>query len=105
MKPPPRIHIGPHTHAVEYDPDLYTSGEFGKRDGNRARITLCPGQSPTILRDTLLHEVLHGVLDVTGIAHELGDEKEERYVRRLTPALLDLLRRNPRLVALLTEAA
>jgi hypothetical protein len=62
-------------------------------------ITVSPKMAEDAQRDTLLHEVLHAIFHSTGLAHDLGDEKEESMIRRLTPALLDLIRRNPRLVA------
>ncbi len=52
-------------------------------------------------RDTLLHEVLHCLAFTAGLSAEWGSEKEETVVRRLSPLLLDALRRNPALVAYL----
>lgn len=51
-------------------------------------------------RDTLLHEILHGLLDVAGLMRD-EDEREESIVHALSPLLLDALRRNPRLVSYL----
>jgi hypothetical protein len=46
---------------------------------------------------TLLHEVVHAIFKIAG----LPNEKEEDTVTRLSPLLLDTLRRNPDLVAYL----
>jgi hypothetical protein len=54
-------------------------------------------------RDTMMHEVMHAVLSVTAIDTEMDDEKAELMVSRLTPAILDTLRRNPHLVQYLME--
>jgi hypothetical protein len=51
-------------------------------------------------RDTLVHEILHGLVRVIGL--NLRDSLEERIVGTLSPVLLDLLRSNPEVVAYLT---
>jgi hypothetical protein len=35
------------------------------------------------------------MFDMTGLSHELGVEKEENIIRRLSPVLLDFLMSNP----------
>lgn len=76
---------------------------IGQSNPEQQTITLRPSIAPMCLRDTLLHEVLHAICDMTGIAKDLGAEEEEKAVNRLGPALLDTLRRNPALVTFLTE--
>lgn len=97
MKPPPRIFVGPHTYEV-----VYASGmtDFGNTNTRTQRILLADDQSPGALRDTVLHEVLHCVVDLAGFSQEWED-KEEGIVNRLTPVLLQVLRGNPKLVAYL----
>jgi hypothetical protein len=53
-------------------------------------------------REILLHEILHALLATSGVASEMGEKREEGLVRALSPWLLDLLQRNPRLVSYLT---
>ena len=48
---------------------------------------------------TVLHEILHACADVVGVD---DDKAEERVVTVLSPALLQVLRDNPRLVEWLT---
>jgi hypothetical protein len=55
-----------------------------------------------LARETLMHELLHVVCEVTGLHEKWGKSKEERIVRRLSPMLLELLQRNPDLVKYLT---
>jgi len=52
-------------------------------------------------RDTVLHEVLHGLVRIVGLVKD--DDEEERIVATLAPILLDALRANPALVRYLTE--
>lgn len=42
-------------------------------------------------KDTLLHELIHAALDVTGVTHDLDDKEEERIVRAIAPVLNDIL--------------
>ncbi len=60
---------------------------------DECRIYLARGQSSEALEDTLLHELLHAMMQVSGAAHEIGDaDKEEKVVRDLTPMLHRLLK-------------
>lgn len=52
-------------------------------------------------RLSVLHEVMHAVYHATG--HDTEKLSEEDVCTYLTPTLLDTLRRNPALVAYLTE--
>ena len=42
-------------------------------------------------RDTLLHELIHAAMAVTGVTHDLDDKEEERIVRAIAPVLNDIL--------------
>lgn len=77
-------------------------GELGEHEYGRTRVaqqrifiglTLAPAQE----RDTVLHEVIHAAVELTG--HEL----REGAVAGLATALLSVLRCNPQLVAWLVE--
>lgn len=57
-------------------------------------------QSPDQLRDTVLHEVVHAVVELNKLE---GTEVDERLVSVLSTHLLDTLRRNPELVVYLTR--
>lgn len=78
-------------------------GADGQWHHNSALIELRDDINPTVQRDTLLHECLHGVLQAYGIKHAMGwdDDVEEKVIRLLSPTLLALLRDNPSLVAYL----
>ena len=66
---------------------------FGITYPNECRIYLARGMADAALEDTLLHELLHAALGVSGAGQELGSEaKEERIVRDLTPVLHRLLK-------------
>lgn len=107
---PDRIQFGPTTYRVTIDElDLLREMRsqrcdlLGFSNHRHTVIGLTTDQSPASMRDTVLHEVVPVLLEQTGIGRELEDDTEERYVTRLTPALLDLLRRNTELLEFLTH--
>lgn len=104
MTPPRKIRVGPHLYTVVRDKETARHAEaFGLTDVRRMQVLIDPDQSTGALRDTLLHECLHAVFNVTGLGQEWGSEKDEAIVTRVTPALLALLRDNPQAVAFWME--
>lgn len=101
MKPPKKLVVGParfRVHQVELGDEL-----LGITRAIDLNIFVAPGQHPLVLMDTVLHEALHACMSAHGI--DAGDhDNEERLVRALTPALLALLRDNPKLVAYLCQS-
>ena len=61
--------------------------------------------SPDCQRETVLHEVLHGLLAVSALDEEpwLNDTRAESLVNRLAPVLYETLRSNPRLTQYLMD--
>lgn len=72
---------------------------FGITSHGDLEIALHPGCAEMIIRETLLHEVLHAVFYNTGLTERLSEKMEEQVIRALSPALFDLMRRNPALLA------
>lgn len=107
---PKVIHIGPMAYSVTVDAnDLLKatveqrSSLFGWSCERRQVIGVDPDQAPGSKRDTVLHEVLHQVLCVSGLASEWGGDQEEQVVRRLTPWLVGVIRANPKLIEFLVD--
>lgn len=75
---------------------------FGETDHEALTITLAPDIAVEKERVVVLHETLHGCNSVAGIIEDLGVDDEERFVLRLAPVLLNVLRSNSALVAYLT---
>jgi hypothetical protein len=71
-------------------------GDYGLCLAHQCRIEVAEDQCETQKRDTLLHEVLHGV------DNEMHCGLREPQIRRMATGLLAVLRHNPALVAFLT---
>ena len=105
MSVPTSVIVGPYTYTVKVDAERIKVLEkesntelYGITTHGTLEIDLQPEVADLVLRETLLHEVLHAVLYTTGIADRLSDKNEEHLVRALSPALFSLLRDNHDLV-------
>jgi hypothetical protein len=108
VRPPRRLVVGPHVYSVSFDAEAtartcreQSTDLLGHTNHRNLRIMIDPDQAPSQQRDTMLHEALHAVFEVAAV--QFSSEKEESCIRSLTPALLDLLRRNPKLVRFLLD--
>lgn len=95
------VQIGPMAYKVERT-DLVDAS--GRCDFDQLVIhinkRLCHGAA----REILLHEVLHAIFNATGYDIWIGEgEVTEDAILRLSPLLLDVLRRNPALVKFLMK--
>jgi hypothetical protein len=109
VKPPSSIVVGPYTYSVIVDLDAvarasHECGSTVSGNSNHARqeIALEPELGPDATAEVLTHEVVHCLLDQAPL--ELSSAEEERIARAFGYSLLELLRRNPELVAFLTQA-
>lgn len=75
---------------------------LGQTDHDKLTIIFDEKMHANLARETLMHELLHVVNQVTGLRFKWGNAKEERIVQRLSPILLELLQRNPDVVKYLT---
>lgn len=68
---------------------------MGSYEQEQSRILLKEGMSASSVRDTLMHELIHAILQ----HYEMDSEK---LVRIMTPAFISVLRDNPGFVRFLT---
>ena len=101
MKPPRTVRVGPHVYSVSTE--QRNGDDYGETQIDRCEIRLAAKQGPSQLRETLLHEALHACTALAGLRVEWGEDRDESCVTRLAPILLDVLRRNPRLIEFLVE--
>lgn len=102
---PHQLHLGSLTYKVTtskpaIDAACRDEGAdlYGRTDHTKLLIVLDPGNAPAMQRQTLTHEVLHCITERSGLTTEMSQAEEEKLVRRIAPALLDLLRSNDELV-------
>ncbi len=96
---PPHVDGGPYRFTVQHG---HPRTKDGKLDGEihygNLTITLRPERAAGRQRETMLHEAMH----LAAFVAELKiDDEEETFITRTSPILLEILRRNPRLVAFL----
>jgi hypothetical protein len=106
-KPPRTLDIGPHVYAVDVNAKRAddASVRYAQVNIPKLEIVVNPDQHASQMADSLLHEVLHAVMDLQGAcvgeAPLVDPKAEEPLVRAMTPLVLDVLRRNPDFVAFL----
>lgn len=98
MDLPDRVQIGPYSFHIELNKEVNDAGNsWGRIMYDSQRIFIDPAVERTKIAESLLHEILHGVLHVSG--YRLDDE--EKFVLGTSTILLDTMRRNPDVVEFL----
>lgn len=108
---PTHVGVGPIMYAVEHDAsvvrEMLRSNPQGCTDHEQARMAVDPDTDPGQQRLTLVHEWLHGMLQVSGagqLLDEAADEElEERLVTVLAPWLLMGIATNQEMMAWLSQ--
>jgi hypothetical protein len=106
---PAHVDVGPYRYTIVVDELTIRRAEneerarlHGRTEHSRLTIELDPSLPAVKEREVLLHEILHTVAEMVGVRSDLGFNREESVIMRMAPALLDVLRRNPDVVAYLT---
>lgn len=101
---PPTIRIGPLVFRVTDDRAVHNQGvvddlhdTYGRIRYSQELIILDPNQTDAHKRIALLHEIMHGCWHLGDRSHK----NDEKAIRSLCAPLLDVLRRNPDLIAFL----
>ena len=98
MDIPRYLKIGPFSYTVELHEGYWNKDDvrvYGEVDERSATINLDVDASPEVVRDSILHEIIHAIL-------MMYDKDDEDLVRLLAPMLLQVMRDNPKLVLALT---
>jgi hypothetical protein len=93
---PKKIKVGPYNYTVE----LYPNSEYSDHGAcvyTHQTIFLNHNQHPERAGDTLLHEVLHAIWDLSGF-DQVAELNEENIVRSMATWLSLTLKENPKLV-------
>lgn len=98
MDIPRYLKIGPFNYTVELHEGYWNKDDvrvYGEVDERSATINLDVDASPEVVRDSILHEIIHAIL-------MMYDKDDEDLVRLLAPMLLQVIRDNSRLMLVLT---
>jgi len=98
MDIPRYLKVGPFNYTVELHDGYWNKDDirvYGEVDERGATIHLDVDASPEVIRDSIVHEVIHAIL-------LMYDRDDEDLVRLLAPMLLQVIRDNPRLMLALT---
>lgn len=98
MDIPRYLKVGPFTYTIELHDGYWNKDNervYGETDERTATIHLDVDASSEMIRDSILHEVLHTIL-------LMYDKDDEDLVRLLAPMLLGFMRDNPKMMLALT---
>lgn len=94
MKLPPHLKICHRKITLTIGETL--AGSRAHYDSAKHDILLDQTLGDARLAETLVHEILHALIDM--LDADMGDKDEERLVRSLTPFLVSLIVENPALI-------
>jgi len=95
---PTDVKIGPYRIVIEQHEGYWNKDDirvYGEFDERTSTINLDVDVSADVMRETLLHEILHVILG-------MYERDDETLVRVLSPMLLQVLRDNPKITLALT---
>lgn len=105
---PTHVTVGPHRYTVDSADFtgqlLRDEASCGDSRPDRLLIRVDNDRPHTGIAETLLHELIHCCWSITAL-RATDNPDEEQVATALAPLLLDALRRNPTLVAYLTDGA
>jgi hypothetical protein len=102
---PTSIVLGPHAYEVRADEEsvrlLHAHGNRGATYNDQSIVRIDPDRPKTALAETVLHELMHCIVDKSPLRDRFSKEDDEAIVVMMSVGVLELLRRNPELVEFL----
>lgn len=108
MRKPTKFKSGCYTWKIFWSEEL-ADEMYGKTDSSIKTITIYKCANEEMIRETLLHELLHVVMEDKAEAVFNFDpdkkeyDKEENLIRLISPVLMQLINDNPELVRFLSK--
>lgn len=113
-KPPATVEVGSLTYTIDFSVEGWSDAisaqnnghdpedgrYYGFHDASGCNIWINPHATIEIQRESLLHEVMHACQFVACLPNR-GKSSGEAFISRLSPVLIDTLRRNPDLARFL----
>jgi hypothetical protein len=104
VKRPRRVRIGGEEFAIRFRKFTDADKAVGLCIYKESRLEIATGQTPFNERDTVLHEIMHGILVKQGHTGKcFANSTEERYVNPLASGVIGVLQDNPELARWLIE--
>lgn len=104
---PTSVQVGGRVYSVskclnKLNAQRLASGSYmmGYTNNRTLEIVVDPEVAPMMRKETLLHEVLHAIADVSGLS-QIDSPDEENFIESVDSTLLQVLRDNPALLAYL----
>ena len=91
---PDKIKIGDKDYKVAVDDDIADDSRDGEIRFRKAEIAVISRLETQVMKEVLVHESIHGMLEFMG---ELDINRDEEKVIRITNGLLMLIKDNPEL--------
>lgn len=112
MKIPKKLKIGAHTFTVELTNKKYMGGPtpsemergiaigkhwtyFGDMHPGDLKIRINKNVKPSMVQETLMHEVMHAVVELTGVRNDFKLGREEHIVQAVGHLLTEVFLENP----------
>lgn len=94
-----KIKVGPFEYSVKFDKVVANEGSvFGTTHNNDQLIVLDPDKPDQKIDQTLVHELLHACMFISGLTYRFTDKEpvsEEDVCRELSIVLYQVLKDNP----------
>jgi len=104
---PRRLKLGPHRFTIDSEPAtgrlLRDEDARGDSRPDQLLIRIDTDRPHSAVAETLLHEALHCAWHLTSLRSYHDSDAEEAVVAALSPLLLEMLQRNPKLVTYLLD--
>lgn len=111
MDVPSKVIIAGRRYEISTDPaDLAKASRLeqetlhGYCDRQAQRILVLNDSHDQNAAETLVHEILHAVTQIVGLADEWGEAVEEATINRLAPAITQTIAENPKLTQAIQRA-
>ena len=85
---PTNLKVGAHNYQIVLTDQI---DDFGACEHTKLRILINNSAPQSQQEETLIHEALHAIFDITGISKDLTDLEEEKIVQPLGHAIYQLL--------------
>ncbi len=99
-----KVKIGPYTYDVEYnDKVAKAGGVYGQNHQMELTLYIRPNMLPALTQQTFLHEVIHAIIDVSGLYYRLKEDnspKEEEITNLFTTFFHQFIQDNPEIFKL-----